>query len=142
MDPTQCINFLLTDAQNSVNLYFKEMLKQFDVTPAQYMVLYFLKSQGRLTPSGLSQLCKMDASTMTGILTRMEKKNLLERQHSTEDRRQVDICITKSGEMIVPDILEVIEQSNIETLSCLSPHEQVQFKKYLTRISNHLESHE
>lgn len=134
MELKECINYLLTNAQNTVHLHFKSKLQPFDITPAQYMVLYFLSGQGSLSPSKLAELCRLDTSTMTGILTRMEKKGLIERQHCTSDRRSVDICITQEGIRLMPSILPVIDRCNEEALSCLSPEEQRVLKEYLLRI--------
>lgn len=134
MELKECINYLLTNAQNTVHLQFKTQLQPFDITPAQYMALYFLSNEGSLSPSKLAELCRLDTSTMTGILTRMEKKGLIERQHCTNDRRSVDICITQDGIALMPNILPVIDRCNEEALSCLLPEEQYAFKKYLQRI--------
>lgn len=134
MELKDCINYLLTNAQNTVHLHFKTQLQPFDITPAQYMALYFLSKEGSLSPSKLAELCRLDTSTMTGILTRMEKKGLIERQHCTSDRRSVDICITQAGITLMPSILPVIDSCNEEALSCLSQKEQRAFKEYLLRL--------
>ncbi len=134
MELKECINYLLTNAQNTVHLHFKAQLQPFDITPAQYMVLYFLGNQDSLSPSKLAELCRLDTSTMTGILTRMEKKGLIERQNCTSDRRSVDICITQEGIRLMPSILPVIDRCNEEALSCLSQKEQRALKEYLLRI--------
>lgn len=139
MELNECINFLLTAVQNAVHTRFKTSLQPFDVTPAQYMVMYFLCREGNLSPSVLAQFCRLDTSTMTGILTRMEKKGLIERRHSENDRRSVDICITSEGAAILPDILTAINNCNAETLVSLLPEEQRLLRSYLSRIMDSLE---
>ncbi len=139
MELNECINYLLTAVQNTVHTHFKASLQSFDVTPAQYMVMYLLRKEGNLSPSVLAQFCRLDSSTMTGILTRMEKKGLIERRHSENDRRSVDIYITSEGASLLPDILTTINKCNAETLDCLLPKEQQQLKSYLVRILEALE---
>lgn len=134
MELKDCINYLLTNTQNAVHLYFKEQLQPFDVTPAQYMVLYLLCGEESLSPSRLAQLCRLDSSTMTGLLTRMEKKGLIERRHCTSDRRSVNVCITEAGAALMPAILHTIDTCNGEVLACLTPGEQQNLKEYLSRI--------
>lgn len=134
MELNECINYLLTAVQNAVHARFKASLQSLDVTPAQYMVMYCLHKEGDLSPSGLAQFCRLDNSTMTGILTRMEKKGFIERRHSENDRRSVDICITSEGAALLPDILAIINNCNKETLDCLLPEEQQALKSYLVRI--------
>lgn len=130
----ECVNFLLTQAQNKVNSLFRSNLEEYGVTPAQYMLLYFLWEEDGLSPSRLADLSGLDASTITGLLTRMEKKELIERRHSTDDRRGVNVYLTKAGSALKEDILRVIDKSNDEALTCLSPGEQKAFRESLTRV--------
>ena len=56
----------------------------FDVTPVQYGVLYCLWKGDKTTPKEIAAELKLENSTISGILDRMEKKDLLKRQVSTE----------------------------------------------------------
>ena len=132
----ECINFLLTQAQNKVNLLFRKNLEEYGITPAQYMLLNHLWEKDGLAPSQLASLSGLDASTITGLLTRLEKKGLIERRHSTDDRRGVNVFLTSSGADLQPDICRVIEQSNRQALSKLSAAEQQAFRSFLVRLSN------
>ena len=134
MELKECINYLLANAQNAVHQHFKAGLQPFEITPAQYMVLYLLNAEGSLSPSRLAQLCRLDTSTMTGLLTRREKKGLIERRHCTNDRRSVNVCITQSGISLMPQVLQTIDVCNVQALRCLSAEEQQNLKNYLSRI--------
>lgn len=134
MKINECVNYLLAQVQNKVNLLFKENLSAFGITPAQYVLLYHLWSEDGLSPSQLSSLSGLDASTITGLLTRMEKKNLIERSHSTDDRRGVNVYLTPQGTALQDDIIRIIEKSNRQALLCLNAEEQEAFKDYLNRI--------
>ena len=39
MEINSCINFILSNAQNAVQNYFKRELQQYDITPSQYALL-------------------------------------------------------------------------------------------------------
>ena len=140
MNIEECINYLLTQAQNKVNVLFRENLKIHEVTPAQYMLLYHLWAEDGLSPTYLATLTGLDASTITGLLTRMESKKLIKRKHSKNDRRAIHVYLTPQGAGLEDDITKVIEQSNIETLSVLSETEQSEFKDYLNRICDNAKS--
>lgn len=129
-----CINYLLTQAQGKVNLRFKENLQACDITPAQYVLLYYLWEEDGLSPSQLSTLSGLDASTITGLLTRMEKKELVERKHSQDDRRGVNVYLTAQGAALQGDVTRIIEDSNIDVLSKLTPEERAEFVDYLRRV--------
>ena len=134
MKINECVNYLLAQVQNKVNLLFKENLSEFGITPAQYVLLYHLWEEDGLSPSQLSSLSGLDASTITGLLTRMEKKDLIKRSHSTDDRRGVNVYLTPQGAAVQGDIIGIIEKSNRQALLCLNAKEQKAFKDYLNRI--------
>ena len=129
-----CINYLLTQAQYKVNSLFKKNLLEFDITPAQYVLLYHLWNKDGLSPSQLSKLSGLDASTITGLLTRMENKDLIKRKHSKHDRRGVKVYLSRPGAELESSIGPVIENSNELALECLAPAEQEALKSYLERI--------
>ena len=130
----ECINYLLTQAQIKVNQIFKENLSIYDITPAQYILLYHLWQEDGLSPSQLSTLSGLDASTITGLLTRMEKKDFIKRRHSEEDRRGVNVFLTLKGVELETSICQIIEKSNNEILSNLKTEEVLAFKASLKNI--------
>lgn len=130
----QCINYLLTQAQGKVNNIFRENLSQYGITPAQYVVLYYLWEEDGLSPSQLSQLCALDASTITGLLTRMEKSDLIERRHSRNDRRGVHVFLSGKGRELQGSISRTIEESNEQTLSAFGKAERAQFIELLEKL--------
>lgn len=138
MEIQKCINYMLTQAQNKVNNMFKENLREYGITPAQYVLLYHLWEEDGLSPKKLAVLSGLDASTITGLLTRMEKKNLIIRKHCKNDRRAVNVYLTSEGAALEEHINKVIEKSNIEALSVLTAKEQEIFKEYLCKIDSAL----
>ena len=132
----ECINYLLTQAQIKVNQIFKENLSIYDITPAQYVLLYHFWHEDGLSPSKLSTLSGIDASTITGLLTRMEKKDFIKRKHSEEDRRGVNVFLTLKGKGLEESICQVIEISNQEILAHLKPKEGAAFKASLKSIGS------
>ena len=91
MQLNQCINFLLNKTQNSVLIHFRSKLNEYNVTPVQYAVLKCLWDEDMLSPKQISQEISLDASTVTGILDRLENKNLIRRTPSSTDRRTLII---------------------------------------------------
>lgn len=132
----ECINYLLTQAQIKVNQIFKENLCAYGITPAQYVLLYHLWEEDGLSPSQLSSSSGLDASTITGLLTRMEKKDLIMRKHCQEDRRGIKVYLQEQGAALRTDISRVIEESNVEVLEKMQPKERELFKEYLRSVAN------
>jgi DNA-binding MarR family transcriptional regulator len=120
MELESCVNFTITKAQNSVFNYFKNKLAPLDVTPVQYAVLKCLWDCGDQLPTQIGQALCLDSSTVTGILDRMEKKDLIERTNSETDRRAVNIRIKPLGKALRTDIEAAIKEANEELLRDLN----------------------
>ncbi len=134
MQLNQCINFLLNKTQNAVLIHFRSKLDEYNVTPVQYAVLKCLWDEDRLTPKQIAQDIALDASTITGILGRLENKGLIERTPSNTDRRTLIVALTDSGRALQDDIDRVILEANREVLADLSEEEQTLLKSYLERV--------
>ena len=66
------------------------------------------------TPFELSRLLGIDTGLMTRMLDKLEAKGLLERSRSIEDRRVVNLKLTKAGEAVaarLPEIVPVVLNS-------------------------------
>ncbi|MDQ2840687.1 MAG: MarR family transcriptional regulator [Acidobacteriota bacterium] len=86
-----------------------EVLRQVDITPAQYNVLRILHK----SPNGLA--CKQIADRLithdpdvTRLLDRMETRHWIKRKRSKDDRRVVFTCITSSGSKLLQDVRPLI----------------------------------
>ena len=135
-----CINFLLTNAQNTVFLYFKHELHGLDVTPIQYATLKCLWEQDGQMPSQLAETLCLDSSTVTGILTRLEDKHLLTRDFSTEDRRRVIVHLTDEGKKLEKPVNEIITRLNNEVTQGLTAEDMEIFRHHLKIISDNAAS--
>ena len=54
--------------------------------------------------SKLAEMLDVCVASATGIVDRMEKKGVIERPRSDEDRRVVEVYVTESGEQIFSSI--------------------------------------
>ncbi len=131
-----CINFLLTNAQNTVFTYFKHELHDLDVTPIQYATLKCLWEQDGQMPSQLAETLCLDSSTVTGILSRLEDKHLLTRDFSTEDRRKVIVHLTDEGKALEKPVSDIITRLNNEVTAGLSKEDMDVFHHHLKVITD------
>lgn len=135
MQLDECINFILTKTQNAVFSQFKNTLAPLGVTPAQYAVLKCLWDNESLSPTQLAQTLFLEASTITGIITRMEDKNLVERHYSLTDRRVVSVHATALGKSLQGDVEKAIDEANKDVLGVLTKSEISKVKQLLNRIA-------
>jgi DNA-binding MarR family transcriptional regulator len=110
------LGYWLFYAQRCVAHAFSEVLqaycvereKPYVVTPSQWGVMSLLNESDGLTVGTISQRRGLDAPTVTGILRRLEQSGLVERRHSREDRRVVEVYLTAEGRDIVSSLVNVV----------------------------------
>ena len=135
MELTHCINYLLTTAQRRVFQAMSARLEPYDVTPVQYGVLYYLWETDIHTPREIADRLQLENSTISGVLERMEKKNLIERQVSKKDRRYIEVVLTDKGASLKDAVLRTVEQFNDDVMTAFSPEEQDILKKSLEKLT-------
>ena len=136
MELKECINFLLTTAQHNVFQLLSVKLAGYDVTPSQYGVLSCLWGRTHATPKQIAETLCLETSTISGVLDRMQKKDLIDRVTNKEDRREVQVIITEKGKALEGPISRIIDDVNAEVLKDFKQEEILSIKKALREIAN------
>lgn len=114
-----------------------ELHKQYDLKMGEFDVLATLRRAGdpyRLTPSALINSMMLTSGAMTNRLDKLEKKGLISREHSKEDRRSVTVELTSDGLQLIDNlILEHVEVQR-DFIRGLSDEEKVQVNKALKTL--------
>ena len=139
MNLVDCINYQLTQTQKTVFTYFKESLAKFDVTPSQYALMSVLWDGAEHSPSQIACELSLDASSITGLLNRMEDKELIHRTYCDEDRRAVSVKITDKGMALKDGIIETIEDCNVKVLAGITPEEDAVLRKCIALLNANAE---
>lgn len=134
MELQSCINYLLTVSQHEVFTTFSERLAQFNVTPGQYGVLSCLWQHGSCTPKEIAQTLRLENSTISGVLDRMQKRGLIDRVVDPNDRRSVQVVATEEGRSLKDGVLRVIDELNAEIWGVFSPEERATLLACLRQI--------
>ena len=111
-----------------------------DITSSQLQVLRRLWQGDGITTSALTCDSSSDGGTVTGILDRLERKELIRRQRSHADRRVVQIWLTETGRDLQEPLTNIIEEINQRALMGLDNHEQQQLINALEKVSNNLDA--
>jgi DNA-binding MarR family transcriptional regulator len=101
---TQSVGFLLTKARNLITSEMDTALKDLDITGPQMGILRVMQRGIASTPFELSKMLSVDTGLMTRMLDKLETKGLLERSRSVDDRRVVNLALTKKGKEIAAQI--------------------------------------
>lgn len=87
------------------------------LNPAQWEALRFLAQANKYSrsPTALADYLGATKGTVSQTLIALESKGLITRCKKTEDRRQVDLCLTDAGQaMLGKDPMQTLEQATLE----------------------------
>lgn len=82
----------------------EKRLAVHDVTRASWAVLSAIQHHAKTTPAALASFIGIDRAAITRHLDRLEKQELVQRQHSSTDRRVVNLKLTQKGFLLVSEL--------------------------------------
>ena len=108
----------------AVDMHSKRLNSEYKVTAPQMICLVALRHNGLLTLSQLGEHVNLSPSTLTGILDRLEEKELVKRVRSDEDRRKILLHLTDKGLALTNDAPALLQDKLSVAISRLPELEQ------------------
>lgn len=105
-----------------------------ELSEVEWDVLRCLGQQGECMMRTLATACNIALSTMTGIIDRLVKQGLVQRRHSTTDRRVVLARLTGRGKLVYDERLNADMRLIFTMLQALTPVEQHTFVHLVQKI--------
>lgn len=102
------IAFLIREINSKLNNCIKDEFKDSGLTVPQITVIKLLAKHKRLKSSEISKKMSLVNSTVTGIIDRLEKLNIVKRERSEEDKRIVYIELSDTGNIVLEDFRDTI----------------------------------
>jgi len=102
---------------------FQGALKRFHegaLSLVHLNLLMLLRFNGPLTMSRLAEMLDVSVASATGIVDRMEKKGVIERRRSDEDRRVVQVYVTEKGEQVFTQMQAERQANMLKMISKIS----------------------
>lgn len=117
---------------------FLERLEPYGLTPFHYLVLCCLWEEDGLSTSGIADKLKQLGATLTGVVDRMEERNLVYRERDSEDRRIIRIWLTDEGKRLMHILPSIGAETIHKATSKISETEQEAVLKLLDQIVHNL----
>ena len=121
----------------SVGKLAKAIERETELTGPQLWALKLLDKGAPMRVSELARQMYLRPATVVGILDRLEMKNLIVRNRSTEDRRAVDLDLTGLGKEVVaraPEVAQVMLVEGLEALTDEQFRTVVEGMQHMVRI--------
>jgi DNA-binding MarR family transcriptional regulator len=130
---------LLWRVDQALGSLSRQMLRSFGVTSPQRVVLRALVGDPSITAATLSSALRVDRSTVTGILARMEGADLILRAPHDEDGRKQRIVLTEEGRRLDGLQHGTVEAAMNRTVAGMAPGELAAVCSFLVRFSEEVE---
>ena len=117
----------LSRASEAVNQRVNDHLRHHHLTISQFGVLEAIYHLGPLQPRQLGSKILKSSGNMTLVIDNLVKRKLVTRERREDDRRRVDIALTKVGRELVEALLPHHVAGVVETFSALSEDELAVF---------------
>jgi len=118
----------------AVDIDSRKLAAQHHVTGPQLMCLLAVVENGSVTSTDVAARVHLDTSTLVGVLDRLEKKGLIRRERSHEDRRQVHLTATDAGQKLAAVTPYPMQHALGEKLKGISASEREQIARGMERL--------
>ncbi len=135
--PPDCPYYLISRVSLSITSVLKKGLAgtgAVNIKPAYLGVLLSLWNEDNLRANELGRRAGLEPSTMTGLLDRMERDQLLKRTSDPEDRRASRICLTKLGINAEKASIKAVEVLLEKVFADISQKDILTTKKVLRKV--------
>lgn len=116
----------------------REILNDFEITPPQFQALLELITNGDMTIGELSNKMYLACSTVTDLLDRMERNELVVRVKDEKDRRIVRIHVLAKGHNLIEEVLYSRRKYLQEVMSDMNPESIEEILKCFVYLNEHM----
>lgn len=138
-DMNLSLGFILNRTSIQSKALFTQRIKQFDISPEQWSLVFRTVESKGLTQKELSDSTYKDQANITRTIDRLEKKGFLKREANKLDRRTINIYPTQKSIDIVDDITLCSTNFNDELTKGFTQDEKNQLINLLERVYKNLE---
>ena len=124
----------------AVDQHSRHLLETSGLTAPQIAALDAARRHGSVTIGSLAKALRLSHPTVTGIVSRLEKRGLLQRSRGVEDRRTILVCITELGEDVLRRAPRLLQDQFRRQIAALEPWERHQILSTLQRIAGMMDA--
>jgi DNA-binding MarR family transcriptional regulator len=118
----------------AIDLNSRSLVKRVGLTGPQLVVLQEVANSGEVPVGEVARAISLSQGTVTDIVERMEKKDLVSRKRSEYDRRRVLVQATESGKRLLEKAPPLMQESFVEQFNDLQDWEQAMILSSLQRL--------
>ena len=125
-------------ASDTLQSHLKRGGTMGDLTESQFGTLEALYHLGPLCQGEIGQKILKSSGNMTMVVDNLEKRGLVQRERSQEDRRQIEVSLTDQGRQLIKGIFPEHAQAIVKAFDTLSVKEQDQLGALCRKLGQSL----
>jgi MarR family transcriptional regulator, organic hydroperoxide resistance regulator len=133
------LGYLLRDTSRVLLRAVQDHSTLCGITLNQHFILRELWRTDGLTVRQLAQRLRLVDPTMTTTISALEKKKLVKRSGSSEDRRRVHVYLTPAGKALHADLAHGTDEISAAAFEGVSDTDRARLRRMLERIRGNME---
>jgi len=126
----------------ATDLHSKHLAKTTGLTAPQILILQTIRNLGQVTIGEIAHDVSLSQATVTTILDRLEKRELIYRKRSLTDRRKVHAYLTEDAEEILQGAPIPLQDQLARQFGHLKEWEQTMLISSLQRVAQMMDAHD
>jgi len=128
--------FLLSQVGAHVAGKFAERVAALNLTPAQAGTLRIIQRSSGISQQALSSMLRVPPSRLVVLVDELEKRGLVERRDSPEDRRVYALHLTSKGSKMFEAMGKISQEHDDAICAALTSEERETLRALLGRIAD------
>ena len=125
----------LRQIMRATDLHSKQLKKLAGLTTPQLVVLLSLQDGDDVSVGALADRISLSQATVTAILDRLERRELVYRRRNEDDRRKVHVYLTEAGRERLRDAPAALQDAFVQAFTALEKWEQNLITSALQRVA-------
>ncbi|MDD9960037.1 MAG: MarR family transcriptional regulator [Gammaproteobacteria bacterium] len=126
----------------AIDLHSKKLQKLSGLTTSQLLVIEAIDKLENPNPSSIAREILLSQGTVTNLIDRMEKRGLVKREKSDNDKRSVKVTVTKDGLSRYQDAPDLLQDDFLAKFRKLDSWEQHLMLSSVERIASMMDAEE
>lgn len=124
----------------ATDLHSKHLAKTTGLTAPQILLMQTIRDKGQLTIGELANMVSLSQATVTSILDRLEKREMVYRERSKEDKRKVHAHLTDQAMDILKEAPIPLQEHFAKRFGDLQEWEQTMIISSLQRVAQMMDA--
>ena len=128
------VGYVLRRAQMKLFQHLASRLEAHDLRPAQFTALTIIEQSPGLMQAELARALAIEPPQAVLMINKLEERGLAMRVRSNPDKRSYGLFLSKAGEVLLKQLKEVVQLSDLESTSALNAAEREQLLSLLGKL--------